>query len=398
MHFLDLLLRRSERLVVGLMSGTSLDGVDVATARISGSGAAVNIQMEGFTHRPYPETLKSALLLNSAPDTSSVLAISQLHARLPRFYADSVRIALQKIGIPVDAVDLIGCHGQTLYHVPEPTDCAGRATTSTFQIGDPTVLANDLGIPVVGDFRTADMALGGQGAPLVPYFDYVYFTDALETRGLLNLGGIANLTLLPAGGTPDAVLAFDTGPSNMVMDILTQRFFDQPYDANGRLAADGRRIEPLLDALLADPYFQIAPPKSTGREYFGAPYVDGLIQHPEARSAHPQDLLTTAVALTARSIYQAYQRFIEPVQPMDVLIAAGGGVHNATLMHHLATDFAPIPVRTLQDYGLDPDAKEALCFAVLAHEFINGTPTNMPSVTGASRPTLLGKLCLPYRP
>jgi anhydro-N-acetylmuramic acid kinase len=242
------------------------------------------------------------------------------------------------------------------------------------------------------------MALGGQGAPLVPYFDYVYFTDALETRGLLNLGGIANLTLLPAGGTPDAVLAFDTGPSNMVMDILTQRFFDQPYDANGRLAADGRRIEPLLDALLADPYFQIAPPKSTGREYFGAPYVDGLIQHPEARSAHPQDLLTTAVALTARSIYQAYQRFIEPVQPMDVLIAAGGGVHNATLMHHLATDFAPIPVRTLQDYGLDPDAKEALCFAVLAHEFINGTPTNMPSVTGASRPTLLGKLCLPYRP
>jgi anhydro-N-acetylmuramic acid kinase len=239
------------------------------------------------------------------------------------------------------------------------------------------------------------MALGGQGAPLVPYFDYVYFTDPDETRLLLNLGGIANFTLLPASAAPSDVLAFDTGPANMVIDALTERLFDQPYDPEGSLAAEGTPDNDLLASLLGDAYFTQPPPKSTGREYFGADYVDALLDAARARGLSLHDTLATATMLTATTVYQAYARFVRPEHAADVLIAAGGGLHNDTLMQYLADCFSPIPVRPASDYGLDGDAKEALCFAVLAHETVNGVPTNLPSVTGATRPTLLGTICVP---
>lgn len=263
---------------------------------------------------------------------------------------------------------------------------------STLQLGCPATLATRLGAPVVSDFRAADLALGGQGAPLVPYLDDALFASDEETRGLLNLGGIANLTVLPRGAGPGAVLAFDTGPANMLVDALAQRLFERPYDESGRLAAQGVPDETLLARLLAEDYFQREPPKSTGREQFGAAYVAHLIA---AGPTDPHDLLATATALTARSVHDAYTRFIGSVHPLDRLIVSGGGAHNTVLMAMLAALFDPIPIETTAAYGLDPDAKEAVLFAVLAHEWANGVPTNVPSVTGASRPALLGSLTLP---
>ena len=380
-------------LVVGLMSGTSLDGIDAVVARLAGSGRDLQIEQRAFVSVPYPEAVRALLLRNSTPETTSVYELSQLNVRLAHAYADVVRLAVAEAGVSVEALDLVGSHGQTVYHVPDAEDCAGLPTTSTLQIGDPSVLANLLGVPVVGDFRVADMALGGQGAPLVPYFDYVYFADAHETRGLLNLGGIANLTVLPKGGGPDAVYAFDTGPANMVADALAQRFFDVPFDKDGALATSGRIDPALLDHLMADPYFAQPPPKSTGRERYGAAFVDHLIEHGTALP--PADLLATATMLSAASIHDAYTRFFATDHPLDVLIVSGGGRHNQFLMSRLAERFVPVPVRPIDAYGLDADAKEALCFAVLAHETLNGVATNVPSVTGASRRTLLGKICLP---
>ena len=376
------------------MSGTSLDGVDAVLVRLDGSGTDLKMDVRAFIHMPYPQALRALLLENSEAEASSVRALSQLNVRLAHLYADAVQRVIAKAGLALEDVDVIGSHGQTVHHIPEAADCAGEAVTSTLQIGDPAVLANRLGVPVVGDFRVADMALGGQGAPLVPYLDFVYFASNTETRGLLNLGGIANLTVLPRGAAPEDVYAFDTGPSNMVIDALTQRFFDAPYDRGGALALQGHVQDDLLKELLEDPYYAQPPPKSTGRERYGAAFVDQLVARADVQ-ATPEDLIATAATLTTESIYRSYQRLVEPHHPLDVVIAAGGGTHNEWIMQRLAERFAPVPVRSIQDYGLDPDAKEALCFAVLAHEFLNGVPTNLPSVTGAQRATLLGKLCVP---
>ena len=383
------------RVVAGLMSGTSLDGVDVVIAKLTGSGSALQIDQRTFASIDYPPALRQSLLRNSRADTSSVRDLSQLNVRLAAVYADAVHQALDQIHLTPSDLDLVGSHGQTVHHVPAPEDCAGASVTSTLQIGSPSVLANRLGVPVVGDFRLADMALGGQGAPLVPYFDYVYFTDPDETRLLLNLGGIANFTLLPAGAAPSDVLAFDTGPANMVIDALAERLFDAPYDPEGSLAAEGTVDNDLLGDLINDAYFTQPPPKSTGRERFGAEYVNALLDAARARGLSTHDTLATATMLTATTVYQAYARFVRTEHAADVLIAAGGGLHNDTLVQNLADCFSPIPVRPASDYGLDGDAKEALCFAVLAHETLNGVPTNLPSVTGAARPTLLGAICVP---
>ena len=393
-HPLAHLWTQRPRTVVGLMSGTSLDGVDAVVVQLDGSGTGLHMDVRGFVHTPYPEALRALLLENSAPETSSVRALSQLNARLAYLYAEAVQDVAAEAGLTLEDVDVVGSHGQTVHHVPEAADCAGKAITSTLQIGDPSVLANRLGMPVVGDFRVADMALGGQGAPLVPYLDFVYFASDVETRGLLNLGGIANLTVLPRSARSEDVYAFDTGPSNMVIDALVQRSFGAPYDRGGALAAKGHVQQDLLERLLDDPFYAQPPPKSTGRERYGAAFVAQLLAWADAQ-ATPEDLIATAAMLTVESVHAAYRRLVEQQHPLGVLIAAGGGTHNRWIMQRLAERFAPVPVRSIKDYGLDPDAKEALCFAVLAHEFLNGVPTNLPSVTGARRATLLGKLCVP---
>jgi anhydro-N-acetylmuramic acid kinase len=315
--------------------------------------------------------------------------------RLAALYADAVDRVLDEAGRDRAALDLVGSHGQTVQHLPEPADCAGEDVRATLQIGNPSTLATRLGVPVVGDFRAADVALGGQGAPLVPYFDYVTLTAPDEHRGLLNLGGIANLTVLPAGGAPGDVRAFDTGPANMVIDALADRLFDAPFDRDGRHAAAGTPDYDLVADLLDGDYFRTAPPKSTGREAFGADYVDRLLGAAQSRGLDAADAMATATMLTAASVYQAYAQYIREEQSIDVVIVSGGGVHNDTLMRMLTDAFAPIPVRPAAEYGVDADAKEALCFAVLAHETVNGVPTSLPSVTGASASTLLGSISVP---
>ena len=377
------------------MSGTSLDGVDAALVELEGSGPDLTMEPEAFVHVPYPGALRNLIRQSTDPDSSSVQVLTRLDARLAETYAEAVDRVLAEANMDRNAPDLVGSHGQTVCHLPEPADCAGARVRATLQLGNPSTLATRLNVPVVGDFRPADMALGGQGAPLVPYFDYVTFTDADEHRGLLNLGGIANLTVLPAGGTLDEVRAFDTGPANMVIDALADRLFDAPMDRDGQHAAAGTPDHDLLADLLEGSFFRRKPPKSTGRDDFGADYVDRLLNAAQSRGLSPEDTMATATLLTAASVYQAYAQYVRPEQPIDVLIVSGGGVHNDTLLRMLRDAFAPISVRIASEYGVDGDAKEALCFAVLAHETVNGVPTSLPSVTGAERAAILGSLSVP---
>ncbi len=386
---------QSSRTVVGLMSGTSLDGVDAVLVRLAGSGPDLTMESKAFVHVPYPEALRELIRQNTEATSSSVQALTRLDARIAEAYAEAVDRVLREGTASLDTLDLVGAHGQTVCHLPEPEDCAGARVRATLQLGNPSTLATRLGVPVVGNFRAADLALGGQGAPLVPYFDYVTFTDADESRGLLNLGGIANLTVLPAGGAPNDVRAFDTGPANMVIDTLAERLFEAPMDRDGRHADAGTPNHNLLADLLEGDFFRREPPKSTGRDDFGADYVDRLLGAAQSRGLSAEDTMATATLLTAASVYQAYAQHVRPNQSIDMLIASGGGVHNDTLMRMLRDAFAPIPVHTASDYGVDADAKEALCFAVLAHETVNGVPTNLPSVTGASDRALLGSISVP---
>ena len=386
------LLATPERIVVGLMSGTSLDGIDAAVVRLAGTGRELRFDVLGFETLPLPDALRAAVRA-AAEDAASPSALARLHVRLAHAFADAAEAALAQAGLASADLDLAGSHGQTIQHLPQPAPLAGRDVAVTLQIGDAPTLAARLGCPVAYDFRAADVARGGQGAPLVPYFDWAAFSSADEARLLLNLGGIANVSVLPVGAGLADVTAFDTGPANMVIDQLATRFFGLGYDRGGALAAAGTVHHGLLGDLLRDPYFWQPPPKSTGRERFGAAFVEQMVEHGRALGCTPHDLVATATALTAYSIGRAVLHFGPATTPAR-LIASGGGVHNPALMQMLADVFPDTRIETTAAHGLDPDAKEAVCFAVLAHELINGQPTNLPSVTGASGPALLGSLCL----
>ncbi len=403
------LIDKTCRRTAGIMSGTSLDGVDVVIADIEGSGRRLSISILGTHFEPYPDELVAMLLRNSAPDSSSVRDISQLNFRLSTFYADCVVRTCVSSGLDINSLDLIGCHGQTVYHVPEVLECAGAPVVSTLQLGDGSVLAAATGVPAVTNFRSADMALGGQGAPLVPYFDFVRFTSEKENRVLLNLGGIANLTVLKSrpltkivDGMPRVnvhdsgltdVVAFDTGPANIVMNEIARRRLSVAFDEDGTVAATGKVNATVLSTLLDNPYFSKSPPKSTGRELFDAAFVDDFIRMmKDAHTDSVSDLMATALAFTVESVAQALERFVFPDTRIDHILVSGGGARNPTLMKQLLGRLAPMQVDSLATIGEDPDYKEALCFAVLAHEFVNGMPTNVPSVTGASRPAILGEV------
>lgn len=355
-------------LVAGVMSGTSLDGIDVAIVDIRGR----RIRTEAFRSTPYDDELRRQILAVSNTTTTTA-AIARLHFRLGELYAHAVREACRRAGAQVE---LIGCHGQTIYH-------EGRV--ATLQIGEGAVIAQRTGVPVISDFRTADVAAGGEGAPLVPYVDYLLFRHRGKTRIALNIGGIANITAIPAGAAPDDVLAFDTGPGNMVVDALTRELTGgkQQYDAGGRIAAAGAVDRDLLDRLLADPYYRRKPPKSAGREQYGAEFVARMKE-----SGRPlRDLIATATALTAATIAIGIERF----SPSEV-IASGGGAHNPQILGQLAAFLPTVRIATSSDYGIDVDAKEAIAFAVLAYETWRSKPSNLPSATGARRPVILGKI------
>ncbi len=386
--------KKPERVAVGLISGTSVDGVDAALVKVRGSSSATQIAFLDFLTHPYPVGLPEVIIENSQPGHGSVDRICSLNAVLGEVFAEAVLLLLKRAGASPAEVDFIGSHGQTVHHLPIESEVFGFRCRSTLQLGEPCVIAKRTGILTVADFRPSDMALGGEGAPLVPYFDFIMFRSEQQTRALVNIGGIANITLLPKAGDASAVLALDTGPGNMVIDKVMQRLFGLPYDAGGKVAAQGKASEKLLTELLQHPYFGKRPPKSTGREEFGADFAEGLIERAEGLGLTPEATVATAAELTVRSLFQSYDRDLRPVARASEFIVSGGGVHNQYLMRRLA-EISGMPVNKIDKYGVPSDAKEAICFAVLANETLHGVPSSLPSATGAARSAVLGKICLP---
>ena len=377
--------------VAGVMSGTSADGIDVAIVRIQPASVRPRLTLLAHRHFAYPAALRRRVLgaMNAAHISTAELA--RLNWRLGLAYADAILAAKTR-----QQIDLIGCHGQTLYHQPRAASYAGRSFACTWQAGEAQVIAARLGVPVISNFRPADMAAGGQGAPLVPLLDYVLFADAKRGRVLQNIGGIANLTAIPAGAAADAVLAFDTGPGNMVIDWLAQELFGRPYDRNGAIAAAGTVLAPVVKRVLGHSYFKMQPPRTAGREQFGREFAAAFLKQCRGRSSNPQDALATATALTAESIAAGYRRFVQPRmqnRPADFIVS-GGGARNRTLMAMLNARLAPLgcELAASDSFGLPSEAKEAAAFALLAWETWHRLPGNVPAATGASRPVVLGQV------
>jgi len=383
--------RSAGALVVGMMSGTSADGIDVALVWIGGRDSA---RLENFATVPYPAALRESILCVAEGERVTAGEISSLNFRVGEEFSRAALVALRRWRVRPNRVSLIGSHGQTIFHQGVARG-SGRGTASTLQIGEPAVIAARTGITTVGDFRPADISAGGQGAPLVPFVDYRLYANARVGRVALNIGGIANLTVLPAGGGLRDVFAFDTGPGNMVIDALVQRATrgKQKFDRNARIAARGRMIPALLDSLLRDEYFRLPPPKSTGRERYGEEYVRRLIARRAARGASHADLIRTATLLTALSIVDAMNRWARPKAKIGEIIVSGGGAHNPLLMAQLAAALGGIRVISSTEFGVPGDAKEAFAFALLAWETLHRRPSNVPGATGARHAAILGKIC-----
>ncbi|MCK9409497.1 MAG: anhydro-N-acetylmuramic acid kinase [Bacteroidetes bacterium] len=392
---LERIIRKNERLVIGIMSGTSVDSVDAVLVRVRGSGLSASFTQLAFHRHPYPKGYRDFVLRNSLPSTGTVETISTINILSAQFFADAVHALIKKSRLPVSKIDLIGSHGQTIHHLPHPRKLFGKSVRSTLQIGDPSTIAKLTGIITVGNFRTGDMALGGQGAPLVPYFDLLAFRSKNYHRALLNIGGIANITLVKKNATANDIAAFDTGPGNMVIDALMKQWYGKPFDRNGSVAVTGNILPKLLTKLVQHPYFRDPLPKSTGREEFGDTYVRNILHL--SHGARKQDVITTVTELTALTVYDQFNRFVRKRlynEPLHELIISGGGSKNRMLVNALQRYFAPTKILFSSELGVPSDSKEALCFALLANDTISGIPTNIPSVTGAKQRTVLGVIAL----
>jgi len=384
--------RRSESsLALGIMSGTSGDGIDVALVRVSGRKA----RLENFAALPFPDRVREAILRLGEGRATTTREISQLNFLLGEVFADAALAACRKFRVRPSQIALIGSHGQTVFHQGAPTSFCGRAVASTLQIGEPSVIAGRTGITTVGDFRPADMAAGGQGAPLVPFVDYLLYRDARVGRAALNIGGIANVTVIPPTANIGDVFAFDIGPGNMVIDALMRHFTRgrKAFDRNAEMARRGKVLPGLLEALLRDKYFLKAPPKTAGREQYGEKYVRVALAHPEARRARARDVIRTATILTALSIVDAIHRFVPRRAGLSELIVSGGGAHNPLLMAQIEAALPGIRLRLSDEFGVPGDAKEAFAFAVLGWETLHRRTANVPRATGARKAVVLGKVC-----
>ena len=373
------------RIVIGLMSGTSHDGVDAAVARISGAGAGARVELLSLSRSPYPKALRERV---SSSFTGNARDICGLNFELGEFFAKAALKAVREAGLTLKDIDLIGSHGQTIYHIPGG---AGRPA-STLQIGEGAVIAARTGVVTVSDFRPADIAAGGQGAPLVPYADWVLFRRPGKTQAVQNIGGIANVTVVPEA--LEDVIGFDTGPGCSLLDEAVKIMSGGKlmYDKDGKMASSGKIIPDMLKKLMADPYFRKKPPKSTGREYFGPELVKKLLKR--YRREKKEDILHTLTAFTAESIFLAYKKFVFPRYDIERVLLAGGGAKNRLLARLLGGKF-PCPVGLTDDAGVPSQAREALCFAVLANETVSGAPSNVPGATGAKNRAILGKISLP---
>ncbi len=397
-------------LVLGLMSGTSADGIDVALARISGAPPHLNAKLLGHTSFQFPPALRKEILRVAEQQPISAGELSQLNFRLGEIFADAALAACRRFRVSSKRVALIGSHGQTIFHQGQPADYFGRPTASTLQIGEGSVIAARTGITTVSDFRPADMALGGQGAPLVPYIDYLLYRHPKLGRVSLNLGGIANITVIPANAAPGKIFAFDTGPANLLIDALVQHFTHGRlrFDKDAHLAQSGRSIPALLNEMMKDPYLKLAPPKSTGREYYGRTYLKKLLSLGRRHRAKPADLIRAATIFTALSIVDAVHRFVLRKHKIHQLIVSGGGAHNPLILAQLSAALGAqahkglvgarfsasqsIEVLPSSQLGIPEDAKEAFAFALLAYETFHQRPANLPSATGARGPAILGKI------
>ncbi|MEH6838585.1 MULTISPECIES: anhydro-N-acetylmuramic acid kinase AnmK [Priestia] len=373
---------------VGLMSGTSLDGIDAALVQIEGSGYESKVKLLHFITMPFSSQLKREIEQAISVESSNVQLICSLNFKLGYAFADAVKRLCQKAEFSLEHVDVIGSHGQTIYHQPY---ASGNTAMSTLQIGEPAVIAYETKTKVVANFRVMDMAAGGQGAPLVPHTERILYSHADRTRLLQNIGGIGNVTLIPPKHSPIPVVAFDTGPGNMMIDEACQQLFNVSFDENGRLAAGGKIISELLEDCMNHDYMKLSPPKSTGRELFGTQYTRRLL---EKYGKHKkEDLLATITMFTASSIVHHYETFIFPVYSIDEVIIGGGGSYNTTLMNMIKTQLGKrCRVYTQEEIGMSSEAKEAVAFAVLANETLSGYPSNVPSATGALSPVILGNI------
>ena len=381
------LLNKEKKLVVGLMSGTSIDGIDCALVSIEGYGVDTKITLLEFENFSFDLQTKKDILSCCSLENSNVEKICKLNFQLGHAFADAVIKLCTEKGIPLDYIDLVGSHGQTIYHLPQ---------NSTLQIGEPAVIAEKTGIPVVADFRVRDVAAGGHGAPLVPYTEYLLYRSEDKTRVLQNIGGIGNCTLIPKDGGLQDVIAFDTGPGNMIMDDIMYQLTngEMCYDKNGDLAAAGRIDKELLAELMGHPYMQIHPPKTTGREMFGKNYSKELLERCMTRGMKQEDIVATVTAFTAESIAYHLETYIYPLHKVDELIIGGGGSYNKTLIKILKDRCKDVSVKIQEEIGYSSDAKEAIAFAILANEALHGNTNNVPSVTGARESVIMGKFII----
>jgi anhydro-N-acetylmuramic acid kinase len=374
------------------MSGTSADGIDVALVRMAGRNAT----LENFAAFPFPRAVQKAILKLGEGRRVTTGEISQLNFLLGEIFASAALAACKKFRVAPAQIEVIGSHGQTVFHQGTPTAFSGRRIASTLQIGEPSVIAARTGITTVGDFRPADMAAGGQGAPLVPFVDFLLYRHARIGRAALNIGGISNITVIPAGAKLEDVFAFDTGPGNMIIDALVRHYTHgrKAFDRNAEMAVRGTFLPRLSDELMRDIYYVEPPPKSAGREQYGKAYVQRVLSHRDSRRAKPEDVILTVTGVTAHSIVYAFTLFVFPRTKVNELIVSGGGAHNPLLMRALGAAFeGDFRIRESAELGVPGDAKEAFAFAVLACETLHKRPANVPGATGAKKAVVLGKVC-----
>jgi anhydro-N-acetylmuramic acid kinase len=381
--------RKPSRMIMGLMSGTSADGITTALAEVAGTGETAKIKLHAHNTYPYPEKVRTRLFRLFTPNASTTKDLCEMNFVVGECFADSINRLMEDTGLSTSDVDAVGSHGQTVWHQPIAEPVAGIPAASTLQIGEPAIISSRTGLPVVADFRKADMAVGGQGAPLTPYLDYVLHRHPSRSIVLQNIGGIANLTYIPASASPEQVVAFDTGPGNMIMDAVARHYTGASHDVDGGLARSGKAHAGLLAELKRHPYYRRRPPKTTGREDFGEHYAAEVIRRGESMGLSPEDIAATVTDLTVETIADACKSML--TGSVDEIYVSGGGSKNPAVMEGLRAKLRT-PVSDYSVLGFPGEAKEALLVALLTNEHIMGTPCNLPSATGAQRRVVLGSL------
>lgn len=386
---LNQILKKNKKLAVGLMSGTSLDGIDASLVEIEHSGLETSVRMLHFETLSYTPEEREQILQLCSPTTSSVDEVCRMNVYLGQKFADAALMVIKNAGKTIKQVDFISSHGQTIYHMPEQH--------ATLQIGELAVIAEKTECLTVGDFRPNDMAAGGQGAPLVPFVDYLLFREKNRGRILINIGGISNMTILPANAQADGIIAFDTGPGNVLIDAMVRMGTngELSYDAGGKIAAQGNVCQEWLEQIIAsDPYAKKRPPKSTGRELYSMELAKKLWEEGKRRQLSFEDIVATITSYTTQTISMNIKEFIDPNYDVTEVLVGGGGVHNEQIMGGLQKELKQT-VTSMEKLNFSSDAKEAIAFAILGNECLHGRPNNLPSATGADRPVVMGKLVMP---